>query len=68
MTHKSGYLLKLKAKNQNYNSMETGMAAICTFSPDLAPNSCFFIANKHEKIISVSPSIIPLTGLELKNF
>jgi hypothetical protein len=48
--------------------METGMAAICTFSPDLAPNSCFFIANKHEKIISVSPSIIPLTGLELKNF
>jgi len=47
MAHKSGYLLKIKRKSQNYNSMETGMASIITLSLQLSPNTCFFVLGKN---------------------
>ena len=68
MTHKSGYLVKMKRRSQNYNSMETGMASIITLSIQVTPNNCFFALDRNEKIFGVSSSIISLVGLEMKAF
>jgi PAS domain S-box-containing protein len=68
MTHKSGYLVKMKRRSQNYNSMETGMASIITLSVQVAPNHCYFAVDRSERIFGVSSSIISLVGLEMKTF
>ena len=47
MTHKSGYLVKMKRRSQNYNSMETGMASIITLNIQVTPNNCFFALDKN---------------------
>lgn len=69
MTHKSGYMLKLKRSSQNYNSMDTGMASIITLTPLTIDHTCsFFIEQTSQKIVGITSSTIALTGIELKAF
>lgn len=69
MTHKSGYMIKVKRASQNYNSMDTGMASIVSLTPIIADSTCnFFIHNESQKIIGISSSSIVLAGIELKTF
>lgn len=63
MSHKSGYLLKIKRKSRNFNSMETGMAAIITINIEVTSNNCFFVLGNDGKLLGVSASIIPLIGV-----
>ena len=68
MTHKSGYLVKMKRRCQNYNSMETGMASIIALNIQIAPNQCYFALDSSQRVFGVSSSIISLIGLEMKTF
>jgi hypothetical protein len=68
MTHKSGYLVKMRRRSQNYNSMETGMASIITLSLQITPNHCYFALDSSQRVFGVSSSIISLVGLEMKTF
>lgn len=64
MIHKSGYMLKLNRSAQNYNSMDTGMAAIVTLTPLPQDFSCSFFLDKDSKnIVGITPSTIALTGI-----
>jgi len=45
MTHKSGYMLKIKRTSQNYNSMDTGMASIISLMPVVADHTCSFFVS-----------------------
>jgi hypothetical protein len=68
MTHKSGYLMRIVKYAQNYNSMETGMTAILNIELALTPGSCSLVLDKAGKIMGVTPTIIPLLGLDLRTF
>ena len=68
MTHKSGYLVKMSRRAQNYNSMETGMASVITLNAVVAPNHCYFALDAQQRIFGVSSSVISLVGMEMKNF
>lgn len=64
MIHKSGYMLKLNRTAQNYNSMDTGMAAIVTLTPLPQDFSCSFFVDKDTRnIVGITSSTIALTGI-----
>lgn len=69
MTHKSGYMLKVKRTSQNYNSMDTGMASIISIASMPADyTASYFINNETQQIVGLTSSSIALTGIELKTF
>jgi hypothetical protein len=69
MTHKSGYMIKVRRSSQNYNSMDTGMASIISLTPATAELTCsFFIGKDSNRIVGITSSTIALTGIELKSF
>jgi hypothetical protein len=63
MVHKSGYLIKMKRKCQNYNSMETGLASIITMNVQLLPNHCQLIIDKNMRIFGLSSNCISHIGV-----
>jgi hypothetical protein len=68
MTLKSGYLVQMSRRAQDYNSMETGMASVITLSAKVAPNHCYFAVDAQQRIFGVSSSVISLVGVEMKTF
>lgn len=68
MTHKSGYLIQVTKHSQNFNSMQTGMTVIVSIDICLNPNSCYIVLDKYGKTIGVTPSIVPLIGIDLRSF
>ena len=68
LSHRSGYAIRVKRQAQNYNSLETGMAAIISITQLLTPHNCFLLASQEERMVGGSSSMIPLTGLTSKHF
>jgi hypothetical protein len=69
VTHKSGYLLKVLARSQNYNSMETGLATIIHMSCELLEATCLIaVDNNSDKLLGVTSSFVSFLGIDQKLF
>jgi hypothetical protein len=69
VAHKSGYLLKVLVRSQNYNSMETGLATIIHMSCELLETTCLIaVDNLSDKLLGVTSSFVSFLGIDQKLF
>ena len=69
MSHKSGYLQKLKSSAKSYNSMNIGMAAIVSLESHLEEAAFYLVINSREdQVLGVTASAVSLAGIEQKHF